>query len=174
MYEAVPRIIPSEVQDLGFPVGRDLDVARLQIPVDDTAAMRGLQSLGDLAAQVERLVHRKWPRLEHLGQGLPGNQLQRKKAHAVRLLQAMNRGDVGVAQGGKEFRFPLEAGQALGVLGEVLGEHLDGDLPVKLGVERLPDHPHAPLADLLDEPVVGERLSRLEGHGVWLGRRLVI
>jgi putative transposase len=51
---------------------------------------------------------------------------------------------------------------------------LDGDVPVEPGVERLPDHPHPTLADLLDQGVVGQSLAWIDAHAMFpglLGRR---
>ena len=44
-----------EVQDLDLAVGSDLDVVRLEIPVDDALDVSGLQGFSDLLTGVERL-----------------------------------------------------------------------------------------------------------------------
>ncbi len=79
MYAAVPRMTPScvpltvtagdcarscdsvardclgqaEVEHLDDAVGRDLDVGRLQVPVDDPSRVRGLQRIGNLPGDPE-------------------------------------------------------------------------------------------------------------------------
>ncbi len=69
-------------------------------------------------------------------------------------MQAVDRCDVGVVEGGEELGLAFEARQPLGVGGEGLGEDLDGDLAVEGRVEGFPDDAHAALADLADQAVV--------------------
>ncbi len=42
------RFCQSEVQHLHFAVGRDFDICRLEVPVNDTFLMRGFESLRNL------------------------------------------------------------------------------------------------------------------------------
>jgi hypothetical protein len=83
------------------------------------------------------------------------------------MMQPVDDGYVGMAQGGEQLRFTLEARQPLGVLTEQLGKDLDGDAAVERGVGGLPDHAHASLPDRLEEAVVGEQVPfdrRHAGH----------
>ena len=64
----------------------------------------------------------------------------------------------------EQLRLPLEAGQAIGIGGESLGQDLDRHFAVEGGVQRLPDHAHAALADLLDQPIVGQRPAGSQCH----------
>ena len=49
----------AEVQDLYRAVGRQLDVRRFQIPMDDALLVRRVQCLGDLTRNGQRLGHRQ-------------------------------------------------------------------------------------------------------------------
>ncbi len=72
--------------------------------------------------------------------------------------------DVAVGDGCCEPGLVEEHAPALFIEGEVGGEDLDGDGAVENGVLGLPDHTHPALADLLDEPVVGEHPASLGAH----------
>ena len=53
------RLRQPEVEHLHVPVGRDLDVRRLQVAVDDPLLVRGFERLGDLPRDRERLCERQ-------------------------------------------------------------------------------------------------------------------
>ncbi len=138
--------------------------------MDDAGLVSRLEGGGDLQRDVDRLGRRERPALQPLGEVLAGDQLHREEAQRRLgsgrglLVQAVDRGDVGVVEGGEQLGLALEAGQPLGVAGERVGEDLDGDLAVEGRVEGLPDHAHAALADLLDQAVVKQVLSGFDGH----------
>jgi hypothetical protein len=62
------------------------------------------------------------------------------------------------------FGFSFEAGEALEVVGQAVGEDLDGDVALKCRVGGSPDHTHAALADLIDQAVVEQLLSGFDRH----------
>ena len=51
----------TEIEDLDGPIGADLDVRWLQIAVDDSGGVRGLERLDDLPGDCEGLVERQRP-----------------------------------------------------------------------------------------------------------------
>jgi hypothetical protein len=67
-------------------------------------------------------------------------------------------------QRGQHLGLALEARQPLGIVGERGGQQLDRHLAVEGGVHRLPDDTHPALADLVDQAVVEQLLSGLDGH----------
>jgi hypothetical protein len=54
-------------------------------------------------------------------------------------------------------RLSLEAGQGLGVFGDVIGQELQGDKPVQRYVFGLVDDTHTTAAELFDNAVVRDR-----------------
>ena len=115
--------------------------------MDDSLLVRRLEGLGDLAGDGEGLVERERPALQPLGEVLALDELHDEGAHAARLLEAVDRGDVGVLQLGEDLRLALEAGEAVGVRGERLRQDLDRDLALELRVGRPVDDAHAALAE---------------------------
>ncbi len=130
----------------------------------DAALVRGLERLGDLQRDSQRLVTRKRAVGEPLREVFTLDELHRQEAHAVRLVQAVDRRDVGVVQRGEQLRFALEAGEPLGTLREHGRQDLDRHLAIERGVEGLPHHPHAALADLVHDAVVQELAARFDRH----------
>ena len=64
-----------------------------------------------------------------------------------------------MGEGSQGLGFVAEAGEALWVVGHGGGQDLDGDLAVQALVPRAVDLAHPPLADLLNDPVVAQRLA---------------
>ena len=59
---------------------------------------------------------------------------------------------------------PLEPGEAIRVGGERLGEDLQRHLALELGISRLIDLPHTPLADEGGDVVMAEARADVQGH----------
>ena len=58
------RLGESEVENLDLPPGGDLDVGRLEISMHDALGVCGLQTLGNLPGDIDRLVDWNWSPLE--------------------------------------------------------------------------------------------------------------
>ena len=63
---------------------------------------------------------------------------------AVLLPDLIDRADVGMVEGRSSLSFSLETSQGLGVLGDVIGQKLQGDKPVQGYVLGLVDNPIPP------------------------------
>jgi hypothetical protein len=162
----VHRLGEAEIEDLDLALGRELDVPGLEVPVDDSLLVSGLERLGDLAGDGEDLFEREGAALQPLGEILSLDELHDEGADTARLLEAVDRGDVGVLQLGEELRFALEARETLGVGGECLGQDLDRDLAPELRVGRPVDDPHPALAERAGDLVGSEAASGRETHRV--------
>ena len=66
----------------------------------------------------------------------PFDQFHHRGAHAARLLQTINRRNVGVIEGGEHLSLTLEARHALGIFGEGFGQDFQGDVAAQLRVPR--------------------------------------
>ena len=85
------------------------------------------------------------------------NQLQHQSTRVAALLQAVDAGDVGMVQRGEDSGFTLEPGQAFGVIGEQIGQDLEGHIPAEL---RVPGPIHLPLS----------LVNRSNSEGFWENR----
>jgi hypothetical protein len=64
-----------------------------------------------------------------------------------------------MVESGGRLRLPLEAGQGLGVFGNVIGQKLQGDKPVQGYVLGLVHDPHSAATQLFNDAVMGNDLS---------------
>jgi hypothetical protein len=132
-----------EVEHFDRSVSGDLDVARLQIAVDDSLVVRGLERRRDLSRQAQRFVERQ-PRGrtralgEHLGKRLAFDQFH----HQIIRSDVVQRADVWMIERGDRARFALEA------LAETLVGELDGDVASEPGIAGSIHDAHAASPDL--------------------------
>ena len=70
-----------------------------------------------------------------------------------------------MVQRGQQLGLAVETSQAIGVLRDHRGQHLDRQLALQRRIERLPDDAHPSLADLVNQPVMQKALTRFHGWG---------
>ena len=79
------------------------------------------------------------------------------------LVHVVHRTDVGVVQGGGGAGLALESLQALGILGKLLGQELEGHAAAEAAILGLVDDPHAAASQWLQRVVVGDGLADRDG-----------
>ncbi len=134
--------------------------------MDDALLVRGGKRLGHGPADRGNPLRRQPPFRDRPVQRLPLDQLHGQEVDAVGFVDGMDRDDVRVVEGGDGAGLALETGEALRVVGEVRGQHLEGDLAPELRVDGAIDLAHAARAERGDDLVVTETGARGEGHGV--------
>ena len=128
------------------------------------------------ASQLSGADRATWPGpqtfqfLQDLVEAQPLDELHDVVAQAVVFADAEDRHDVGVVQLRRRLRLALEATLRPGVLPELLGQDLEGDVPAERDLLRLVDDAHAAVADLADDAVVAQALERRQRT---IGRRLL-
>ena len=134
--------------------------------MDDPLLVCGLERVGNLTGHGQRLVERNGPARDPLRQVLAGDELHDQRRDAVRVLQPVNGGNVGVIQRCEDFRFALEPGQPVSVGRERGRQNLDGDLPLQLRVGRAIDLAHSARADGGNDLVGAEARAGDQGQGI--------
>src|ERR1019366_3163652 len=109
----------AEVENLPPAVSRDDDVLRFQIAVNDAGGMRFRETLGDLHADLEKLLRRQ--RLHRKGEAkrVALDQLHDEHVPSGDLLEEVNDRDVWMVRRGQAPRLPFEAGDSSVVLEEL-------------------------------------------------------
>ncbi len=174
----------SEVCDLGQAVGRQQDVRRLQVPVNDPSRV----GFGHRAAQ--RHHHRcrhAWclrPAVDELREAAPGDEFQGEVRQAVEIAVLVDLDDTRVLDPGDGARLDVEPGDLV-VRGVGPGQdHLEGDEAIEPDVPGLVNDAHAAAADLGEDLVARDgdpdrprppdcgpgRPATDLGHGVVVGR----
>ena len=107
----------------------------------------GLERLGDLFRDRQRLVDRHRAARDRLRQILALDQFHHEGVQAGRFLEPIDRRDVRMIEGSERLRLALESDQTFGVSGECVRQDLDRDLATERRVCRPVDLPHPAIAD---------------------------
>ena len=132
--------------------------------MDDAGLVGRLQRLGDLGRDGEGLFDRDRAALDEVVEPLALDQLHHQDVDAVEVLEAVEDCNVRVIEGGEDPGLALEAGVALGVRSEVLGQGFERDLTAELRVGGAPHLPHPAFAELCGDLVEAEAGTGTEGH----------
>jgi hypothetical protein len=150
----------------------DHDVVRLEVPVDDAAAVgvghrlaRRLEGVDDpVEREAAVLARRPGAALDpgvqgtdDLLEGPAADQAHREPEAPPGAALVEDRGDPGVAQPSHDLRLEEEALPERGVEGVLPGEDLQGELALEAGVPDQTDLAHAALADAAPVEVAGPR-----------------
>jgi hypothetical protein len=163
----------AEVQQLRPRLGQH-HVAGLEVPVDHTVPVGLVQGVRDLGGVAQGLVQGQGTLLEPVVQRLALQVLQDEVVGAVLVSDVVEDADVGMVQRRNGLGLTLEAQAQVGVLGEMLGQHLDGHGAVEAGVPRPVHLAHPPGPQGAEDLVGTQAGTRTQGHAAVGSRRFSI
>jgi hypothetical protein len=127
-----------------MPSGVTLNVGGLEIAVNDALLMRSFERLGDLGGESDRFIHREGAPRESVGQRFAVQELEDERRDPVRLLDAVDGGDVRMAQRGEETGLTRQPRAPPHVGDERGGQRLERHLPAELFIAPLQTSPMPP------------------------------
>ena len=149
----------SEVEQLRAG-SRQHDVCRLQIPVDDSVAMRMVECISNLDGEAQDQIERQRTSREALRQRLSLDVLHHDELNAVLFTDIVEGTDVRMVHLGDGPGLALEPLDGLGILRPVRLQDLDSHSPVEARVGRAIDLAHASGAEPRNNHV-RDRVGRL-------------
>ena len=150
------RLGQPEVEHLHAALVVDLDVGGLQIAMNDALFVRGLDGLGQFQCDTHAFFDRQGPAGQPLRQIRPRDQFHRQRVTITFGFQPVDTRDPVMVQRGQHLRLAPEAGQAFGILGHGVGQHLQRHVAVQFAVGGAEDLAHATGADFFGDAVMGE------------------
>ena len=137
----------------------DHDVRGLQVAVDDAFVVGAGECFGHLGGELQRAGERKGLSLQQIAELLALDELHGDESGAVRFVDLEDGGDVRMVERGGRLGLLDEAPPPFLVGDQFRRQHLESHLAIELGVEGPVDDPHAAAADLVEDLVVGKRLT---------------
>ena len=149
----------TEIENLGVTALGDENVGRLDVAMNDSFGVSGIQCIGNLDGQIEQNI-----RLDGLSRDAMLQREAIQKFHGDERLPVLfadfvDGADVGMIQGGCGLRFALEAAQGLRVVRNFIRQELQGNKAVELCVLGLVNHTHTPATEFFDDAVVRDGLA---------------
>jgi hypothetical protein len=133
--------------------------------MDDALSVRGLERLGDLHAQLEKVSHRQRLAIDEVLEGLALHQLHRQEGLPRHLIDLIDRADVGMIERRGGTCLPLESRQRGGIIGQPRRQEFQRHLAAQADVLRLVHDSHAAPTQPLQNAVVGYGPANQIGTG---------
>ena len=134
--------------------------------MDQSLPVRLVERIGKRDGDRQELAHRQRAAQQPLGERLALEQLHDQEVNAVLGADVVERADVRVLEARDRSGFSRQPLAPLGVLVEVLGQHLDRDLAVESGIAGAVDLAHTPGPEEPHDLVGSEPTAGLLCHSV--------
>ena len=132
--------------------------------MDDPLLVGRFQRFGDLASDGEGFVERDRSPTDPVLERRAGDVFENERGGVAAFFEAVDRRDVRVVERRQDLRFALEAGQPFGVVHEGVGQDLQRDIAVQLGITGLVHFAHAACTDGGEDFVGAEGGAGLKWH----------
>jgi hypothetical protein len=149
----------SEIENLGVSALGDEDIGRLDVAVDDSFGMGGIEGVGDFDGECENQFGFQRTIADPVLECKAVQKLHGDEGLAILFADVVDGANVGVIQRGRSLSFALKAGERLWVARNVIGKKLEGDEAMQPRVFRFIDDTHPTTAELLDDAIVGDGLA---------------
>ena len=151
----------AEVEHFDRSAGGQLDIGRFQIAMHDPALVRGLECLGNLARNRQRLVDRNRSVADPIRERRAIDQFH----HDRPIFKFVDLGDVRMIQHREQLCLAGEARQCSRIARERIRQHFDRDVAIEPGVLRAIDLPRASRAEEGLNLVTTEAGAVFDWHG---------
>ena len=111
----------AEVQNLGVAAADDKNVGGLDVAMDDSFGVSGIQSIGNLNRQSKEDIHLNRLSVDAMLQRNPVQKLHGDKRLAMLVVNFIDRADVGMIQGRGRLGFALKTPESLRIAGNFVG-----------------------------------------------------
>lgn len=156
----------TEIENFGVAALGDEKVGRLDVAMNNTSAVRGVERVSDFDGELENLVERKSATADALFERLALEKFHgQKPSFAVFLARLqrdaadfVNGANVRMIDRGSGARFSTKAFEGVSVANEFVGQEFKRHEAAKVSVLGFVDHAHAATADFFDNAIVGDGL----------------
>src|SRR5580698_7921818 len=153
------ELCQTEVEDFRLPARADKDVRGLDVAVDDSAGVGGVESIGNLNTQLQQLFKLERTAFNLVFEGRAVQILHGDESFAVLLANVIDGADIGMVQGGSGLGLTLKPAEGLRIFGYVFGKEFQGDEAVQPRVFGFVDNTHSATTQAFNDAVVRNGLA---------------
>ena len=158
----------TKIEDFDGAAFGDENVGGLDVAMEDALFVGGVESVGELDADVDGARNGKGAGGDEFVEGLAFEQLHSDECSAIVFFDGVNRANAGMIERGSRAGFTEETLEGLFVAMRGLRKKLQGHTAAELGVFGFVDDAHAAAAKLAEDFVVGNGLIE-HGRGAKRG-----
>jgi hypothetical protein len=152
----------AEVENLQTPVGRDAQIAGLQIAMHNAVLMCGGQAFRQLHPELKDFGNFETCHMQFGVQGDARNELRDEEIHAIFAAEIVDGGDVGEVHTGQRQRFFAKAAARCGI-GEHSGwQDFDRYITLEFVVSRAVHFAHASSPDFFQDAIARDGFANHE------------
>ncbi len=157
----------AEIENFGVAAARDEKIRGLDIAVDNSLRMRGVERVGDFDGNFEEAIELHRLAGDYVLQRGAIEKFHGDEGFAVFFADVVDGADARVIQCGGSLGFTLKAAQSLRIAGYFFGKKFQCDETVETRVFGFVDDAHAAAAEFFDDAVMrnGEADERRVGFG---------
>ena len=148
-----------EVENLGVAAIGNEDVRRLNIAMDDSPDVRGIESIGHFNREREQALELHGPAVDQMFQRLAAEALHHDEQMSIVLADFVDGADVGMIQRRSSPRLAAKAFEGLRILGRIVGKKFQGNEAAKLRVFRFVNDSHPSATEEFEDAVVRDCLA---------------
>src|SRR6266853_4193928 len=146
----------AEIQDFRLSTPGEENIGRLEIAMDDSRLMRGVEGVGNLDGDVKDLSACQRLARDDVLESLTFQELHHKEGVAFGFVNFINGADVGMVEGRGGPCLALKSLQSLMVANQFGWKELQRYIPAQLEILGAIYHSHAPAAQMFLDAVVGD------------------
>ncbi len=149
----------SEIENLGVAAIGNEDVRGLDIAMNDSPDVRGIEGIGHFNRQREQALELHRPAIDQMFQRLAAEALHHDEDMSLMLADFVDGADVGMIQRGCGAGLAAKSFEGLRILRGIVGKKFQGDEAAELGVFRFVDDTHPSAAKEFKDAVVRDCLA---------------
>src|SRR5260370_9708099 len=156
----------AKIKNLSVPTGSDKDVCRLNVTVNNSRGVRGIQSISELGCEQKQTIRLKRSFNHKMLERYALQKFHGDKCLLLFFTNVVNGADVRMIQRRGCLGLAPKAREGLLIARKIGREKLQGDETMKPDVFSFVDHTHPAAAEFLDDAVVRDGLadhSKLRG-----------
>ena len=144
----------AEVENFGLAARGDENIRGLDVAMNNSAGMCGVEGIGNLNGEIEERGERDGAAADAFAEGLAFEQLHNEERTPAGFADVEERADAGMIESGNGAGFALKSFEGGGIVGEIAGEKFEGDEAAEANVFGAENLAHAAAAEGLDDFIV--------------------